>query len=260
MNRMATILTTLCERPPQFDLACIGTPIQGFTDLSLRALACIMHADIVYYYPPSRQQLAFLRLLNTHVVDLGESHYAVGKSYSDAYQSIINEVIDAVRGGNRVVYAQQGSPAFQAFTASEILKIARSEGRNAIMLPGISSLECLMAVLAEEFALTDFQVLNAGSVASGAAVPDPRLSCFIVNLARHTSATILKSQSKVSPKKIVNLVRALQTALPKQHPIHILTIEPGGDVVNILSSVTGLSRALVTRRPTVTLFIPPTVD
>lgn len=105
----------------------------------------------------------WIRQVNSASESLGDL-YAVGKDRRITYQEMIDRVLDSVRSGLDVCFVSYGHPGVFAFPMHEALRIARSEGYRAEMIPGISAEDCLFADLSvdpgaagcQSFEATDF--------------------------------------------------------------------------------------------------------
>jgi len=249
-------VNTLIEIAPEFDLACIGTSIYGLGAATIESLRYISHARIVYCYPVTRQHAAVMRSLNRNIVDLNDSHYLAGRKFEVAYSEIITEILRAASDGGRVVYAQQGSPTFLAYTSVQLLKLASAEGLRVVAVPGVSSFECLLTYLAPRFDLSDVQLYNCSSIASGAVSIDRRIPCLCFNLARYASGAIGAHAEHFDPALLDALIRKLAQFYEEDHPVFMNVVEPSGSVSEIQTSVQRLNRDLAIAPPNATLFLP----
>ena len=241
---------------PEFDLACVGTSISGLTGITVDALTCIFHADVVYYYPLTPTHREFIRLLNSNAVDLNSSIYVKGRNYAETYDDVVNTVLNAVRSGNRVVYAQQGSPAYLAFTARRVYRQASKEGFRALLVPGVSSLEYIISKLIEREDVTDFFLLSCADLANGERSLDSRSSCFLVNWAHYMSGT--RRGARVDPdEKITRFVASLRSVYPSDHRIAAYVVAPTGAVSSSECIVGSLSAEIVDYPMECTFYIPP---
>lgn len=255
-SRIQAISEALLEVPPApFDLACIGTSICGLTRITLEALTYVLHADVVYCYPLSEKHFSFLRLLNSNSIDLNKSIYVEGRSYQDAYSDVVETILDAVKSGNRVVYAQQGSPAFLALTARRTFRKASEAGYTALLLPGVSSLECILADVVERHDVTDFCVHGCSEVATGIVAIDPNSPTFLVNWAHYVSG-ICRGALDEPGKKIEVFADMLRSIYPSDHTISSFCVNPNGGVVRLEFTIENLSRDACDYRSECTFFVP----
>jgi uncharacterized protein YabN with tetrapyrrole methylase and pyrophosphatase domain len=73
--------------------------------------------------------------------------YAPGKHRLATYRDVVDRVVSKVREGVAVCMVTTGHPGVFSYAAHEMLRVARSEGYPARMLPGISAEDCLFADL-----------------------------------------------------------------------------------------------------------------
>jgi len=73
--------------------------------------------------------------------------YAVGRPREESYEEMVERILAAVRGGERVAAVFYGHPGVFADPPHEAVRRARAEGHDARMLPGISAADCLYADL-----------------------------------------------------------------------------------------------------------------
>ncbi len=250
------LLATLIREPPKFDLACVGTSICGLKALTIESISYLVHADLVYYYPVTSRHLEFLEQLNTNVIDLNSSLYQDGRSFNTAYSDIIDDVLSTVRSGKKTVYAVQGSPAFLAYTSIELVRRVTIEGRRAVMVPGVSSFECLLAALALHHDLYDIQLYNCASVVTSSSKIDPRTPCLLFNLSVHASPVISKATNQFEPEQVEVLRQALSTLYPQSHALKLLVVHPDGQCIAQDSTIATMNADIRSGPPTITIFVP----
>jgi len=73
--------------------------------------------------------------------------YREGKSRMDTYREMVETMLTEVRAGKKVCGAFYGHPGVFAWPPHKAIEIARSEGFEARMEPGISAEDCLYADL-----------------------------------------------------------------------------------------------------------------
>ncbi|MFZ1023234.1 MAG: SAM-dependent methyltransferase, partial [Thermoplasmata archaeon] len=92
--------------------------------------------------------------------------YREGQSRARAYEAMVERMLSPVRSGLKVCVAFYGHPGVFVYPSHEAIRIARSEGYEARMLPGISAEDCLFADLGidpgrsgcQSYEATDFLV------------------------------------------------------------------------------------------------------
>ncbi|HEX4381498.1 MAG TPA: SAM-dependent methyltransferase [Myxococcales bacterium] len=127
-------------------LAVVGTGIESTGQLTPAARREIERAQQVFYLVTEPLTEASLRALNPQSESL-QSLYGRGKHRLKTYAAMVDRIMEAVRTGKRVCFALYGHPGVFATAAHAAVRIARSEGYQATMLPGVSAEGCLIADL-----------------------------------------------------------------------------------------------------------------
>ena len=141
---------------PSGSLTVVGTGIQLGVHLTPQARAAIEQADEVLYLAAEPAAAAWVAGLNPSSRSL-DVHYEPGRPRRDAYESMVEEILAAVRAGREVCAAFYGHPGVFVAPAHEAIRRARREGFEATMLPGISAEDCLFADLGLEPGRTGWQ-------------------------------------------------------------------------------------------------------
>ncbi len=123
----------------------------------------IAKADVVFSLATNPISHQILLDLNPNVHSL-HVYYSPGKLRPVTYQEMIDAVLTEVRKGKRVCFAAYGHPGVFGYPTHMSVKIAREEGYDAVMLPGVSAEDCLFADLGldpgtfgcQSFESTDF--------------------------------------------------------------------------------------------------------
>ncbi len=76
-----------------------------------------------------------------------QDYYSDNKSRKQTYREMIQVVLNEVRAGKKVCAIFYGHPGVFAYAPHKMISIARLEGFKAIMEPGISAEDCLVADL-----------------------------------------------------------------------------------------------------------------
>lgn len=248
----AAILT-----PHPFNLACVGVSISGLNALTIESISCIIHADIVYTYAVSPAHLAHLRMFNDMLIDLNAAIYTPGQERARTYADITQLIMKDIRSGRRVCYAQQGSPTFLSFTGTILRRAAISEGFDVIVLPGVSSFECLLTELAQEHDLYDIQILNCGSIMQNSRLLNNGVSCILFNLVTYASEHVTRHAETFSRTKVEALAVQLAACYGPSHVVYTLSILPSGRVKKDNARLAELPIVLRQQPSSVSLFIPP---
>ncbi|THU83556.1 tetrapyrrole methylase [Dendrothele bispora CBS 962.96] len=127
-------------------LIVVGTGIESIGQMTLQALSYIEAASKVFYCVIDPATEAFILTKNKNCVDLYQ-YYDNGKSRMDTYTQMAELMLKEVRNGLDVVGVFYGHPGVFVNPSHRALAIARSEGYQARMLPGVSAEDCLFADL-----------------------------------------------------------------------------------------------------------------
>lgn len=126
-------------------LAVIGTGIKFGGHLTQEARGWIDHADVVIHAFADSVSKAWIEKNVPEARSV--SFYRTGRPRRDTYDGWVDELLDPVRDGRRVCAVFYGHPGVYVYASHEAVRQARSEGYEAVMLPGISAEDCLIADL-----------------------------------------------------------------------------------------------------------------
>jgi len=124
-------------------LTIVGTGIQlGQTTLETKA--SIEQAEKVIYLVADPVTEAWIKELNPTAESLIDC-YQQGRNRIDSYEEMVQRIMAAVRSGKQVCTVFYGHPGVFVNPSHKSIKVARSEGYEARMLPGVSAEDCLFA-------------------------------------------------------------------------------------------------------------------
>lgn len=197
-----------------------------------------------------------MKLLNSNIIDLNNTLYKDGNDFHLAYSNIIEEILEETKSGKSVVYAQQGSPVFLAYTSIQLVRLAKASGLKTIITPGVSSFEYISSELINDYDIYDIQLYNCGSIFDNTAKIDPKSPCILFNLTTYANSTINKTKNVLENQPIELLVLKLQETYPQNHPVCIITVDPIGQFHNRKSNLSALNHDLLKVPPTASIFLP----
>jgi precorrin-6B methylase 1 len=126
-------------------LTVVGTGLIPWKHMTLEALDAIERADKVHFVVADIMMERWLQDLNPTAERLAE--YLPDRPRHESYRIWTDTVLESVRAGLRTCAVSYGHPGvFVQFTRNAIRQ-ARGEGYSAVMLPGISSEDCLFCDL-----------------------------------------------------------------------------------------------------------------
>lgn len=127
-------------------LLVVGTGLKAGGHLTAEAQSAIKHADKVFFGEGNSLIVEQIYSLNRKAQTLGDL-YAKGKPRIVTYGEMVERILTAVREGLRVCAAFYGHPGVFVHASHKSISLARAEGYEAQMLPGISAEDCLFADL-----------------------------------------------------------------------------------------------------------------
>lgn len=127
-------------------LACVGMGMTLGSHLTPLARNCIEQADVVFAALSDHVVELWLQRMHPDVRSL-QPYYAEGKSRIKTYQEWVDLIMAEVRAGKHVCAVFYGHPGIFAWSPHKAIEVARAEGFQAYMEPGISAEDCLYADL-----------------------------------------------------------------------------------------------------------------
>ncbi|MFC5742051.1 SAM-dependent methyltransferase [Dyella tabacisoli] len=128
------------------NLACVGMGMTLGSHLTPLARSHIEQADVVFAALSDGIVQMWLQRMHADVRSL-QPYYQVGKSRMQTYRQWVDLMMTEVRAGKRVCGVFYGHPGIFAWSPHKAIEVARAEGFEAHMEPGISAEDCLYADL-----------------------------------------------------------------------------------------------------------------
>lgn len=144
-------------------IACVGMGITLGSHLTPISRNCIETADVVFAALSDHVVELWLERMNPNVVSL-QPYYKPGKSRMRTYREWVEVMMAEVREGKRVCAVFYGHPGIFAWSPHKVIEVARAEGYQAFMEPGISAEDCLYADLGIDPARSGCQHLEASQL------------------------------------------------------------------------------------------------
>ncbi|MET3137224.1 precorrin-3B methylase [Undibacterium sp. GrIS 1.2] len=147
----------------QGKLICVGTGMRMAGQLTPIAQSYIEHSDIVIAAVPNLFARKWLQGIAKEYICLLGYYSDVkieGKDRRDTYRRMADTILDQVRAGKTVCAAFYGHPGIFACIAHMAIADARAEGYSAVMEPGISAEDCLVADIGIDPAKTGMQSIE----------------------------------------------------------------------------------------------------
>ena len=127
-------------------LVCVGIGMTLGSHLTPLARDYIEKADVVFTGLSDGIIEMWIAGMNADVRSL-QSLYREGKSRMQTYREMVDTMLAEVRAGKRVCGAFYGHPGVFALPTHKAIEMARAEGFEAHMEPGVSAADCLYADL-----------------------------------------------------------------------------------------------------------------
>jgi hypothetical protein len=236
-------------------LVVIGIGIRVIGQLTVEAIAWMEKAEALLYVVGDPIAENVVKSFNPTGAFSLSVYYREGEPRSDAYEAMVDHVLGCVRRGDRTVFACYGHPGVCAYAPHESIRRARSEGFSAIMLPAVSSLDCLFADLGVDPAQDGCQTYEAADFFERAIDPDPssHLILWQINAFGDWNHRSPRYDSRYLPL----LVKKLCTVHPAMHLVTLYEASPffGRDPVIARIPLESVPSAPI--NPATTLHIPP---
>ncbi|CAK1364210.1 unnamed protein product [Cercospora beticola] len=142
------------------ELVIVGTGIASVRQMTIEALDYIMQADMVFYLVLDLATEAFIQAHAKKSENLHQ-YYGTEKPRIRTYTQMAEVMLNSVRGGKLTVGVMYGHPGVFVNPSHRAIDIARHEGYEAKMLPGVSAEDCLYADLGIDPSTTGCSMFEA---------------------------------------------------------------------------------------------------
>lgn len=194
-------------------LVVVGTGIEALGQMTDAARREIRRAERLYYVadPLSAQAILAINRRGVSLHDL----YDVGKNRLRTYAQMTARVLADVRQGHRVCFASYGHPGVFAIPTHAAVKLARSEGYRAVMLPAVSADACLIADLGVDPGASGWQSYEATDFLLRRRKPDPSVGLVLWQVG--VVGRFDYPEGPVDRKKLALLTETLLAHYPPRH-------------------------------------------
>lgn len=200
---------------------------------------------------------AWLRTLCPRVTDLYAESYREGAPRVNAYHHMAASTLEAALDHAPVVFAMQGHPIVYAYAPFLIRDTAALLGLEVEVLPGISSLDCLLADLMVDPGVQGMQLYEATDLLLRKRPLQPDVPALVWQVG--TVETRLHTDRPSRPERFVRLRDHLLRSYPPQHPVTAYFAAPFPMMPP--SAITFALQDLCDQAPLlhkgVTLYLPP---
>jgi uncharacterized protein YabN with tetrapyrrole methylase and pyrophosphatase domain len=235
-------------------LTVVGTGYQLAAQMTPEAVEHCRKADKLFYVADSVTAV-WLAQLNPSAESLAV-HYAPGKPRSVTYGEMVQHILSAVRGGERVCVAFYGHPGVFVRSSHESIRRAREEGFEAKMLPGISAEDCLIADLGFDPAF-GCQSFEASRFVLRMRKTDTTVPLLLWQIALIGTMDFDPTGPAANHEGLKLLTKMLLKSYPRRHEVTVYEASPFPVCDPIIDRLPlcDLPRARVTTSST--LFVPP---
>jgi precorrin-6B methylase 1 len=143
---MMTAIPPPPESTRRGSLACVGMGMTLGSHLTPLARSHIEQADVVFAALSDHAVELWLQRMHPDVRSL-QPYYQDGVPRTKTYRKWVELMMAEVRAGKRVCAVFYGHPGIFAWSPHKAIEVARAEGFQAHMEPGISAEDCLYADL-----------------------------------------------------------------------------------------------------------------
>jgi uncharacterized protein YabN with tetrapyrrole methylase and pyrophosphatase domain len=231
----------------------VGTGIEAIGQVTPAARSCIEEADEVFY-AADRFTAGWIESLNPAARSLTQ-YYDTEKPRIITYGEMVRAVLDPVRAGRTVCLALYGHPGIVAHPGHEAIRVARREGYEAQMLPGVSAEASLIADLNvdpgkrgwQSYAATDFLLRR----------PNIELSTPLILWQVSVTGIIDSRTVEEKPAGLIALTERLASLYGPDHEVILYQAALFAVDERIIRPLRVRDLTTVALPSEVTLFVPP---
>lgn len=144
-------------------LVVVGSGIKDHGQVTPESVHAIRNSEVIFYCVSSSAAENFIQFLRPDAFNLNR-FYIEGISREKTYEQMTKCVVDSVLGGASVCLVFFGHPGFIVRSSHDAMRILKAKKYPAKMLPGISSLDCMIADLGINTAESGMQVYTASKM------------------------------------------------------------------------------------------------
>jgi len=213
---MNTILEITAEDPSRGSITCVGLGMTLGSHLTPIARSYIEQADVVFAGVSNAIVEQWLQRMHKDVRSL-QPNYGEGKPRSKTYLEWVDLMMTEVRAGKRVCGVFYGHPGVFAWSPHKVIEVARSEGYDAEMEPGISAEDCLYADLGIDPGSHGCQHFEVNQLVFFKRRLDPTAYLVLWQVAMIANESISKADASAPYRQL--LVDRLSRDYPLDHEI-----------------------------------------
>jgi precorrin-6B methylase 1 len=243
------------QLPDQADLPAltvVGSGLIPWKHMTLEALDAIERADKVHFVVADIMMERWLQDLNPTAERLCE--YLPERRRSETYHVWTSTVLDSVRAGLKTCAVSYGHPGVFVQFTRDAIRQAREEGYSAVMLPGISSEDCLISDVGVDPGPLGMQSYGATVFSMGRPRFDTGTPLILWQLRVVNQPGLPKDIHRAG---LMRLTEVLLESYPADHQVVLYEGSRNPAVEPIIQTIPLSSLATVRFRGSATLFVPP---
>jgi hypothetical protein len=238
-------------------LVVIGLGIRVMGQLTVEAIAWLEKAEALLYVVGDPVAEHLVRSFNPTAAASLAVYYKEGEARATAYDAMVDHVLGCVRRGDLTVLACYGHPGVCAYAPRESIRRARAEGFPAVMLPAVSSLDCLFADLGVDPADGGCQTYEALDFFENVSPLDP--SSHLVLWQVGAFGDLCNRSLGHHSLHLPLLVKKLSTVYPALHVVTLYEASPVFGRAPVTKQVPLESVPFAPMTSATTLYVPPLI-
>lgn len=206
------------------DIFVVGLGIETATQITREVEDVIRRSREVLYLDTGVATRALLEGLCPRVTSLYEQSYVEGCPRTDAYVHIAAVVLDAALDHAPVTFAIHGHPLVAVQAPFLVLEAAAALGLGVRILPGISALDAILAILRLDPVVHGLQMYEATDLLLRRRPLQPDVPALLWQIG--PLETALHSTRASRPERFARLVAHLRRFYPPHHRVTAIYAPP----------------------------------
>lgn len=201
-----------------YDITLAGIGIGGFGRATLETVEAFKTARVIFDFTWSYQRR--LKEYGKPVIRMDDSYWS-GDVDEKVYRKLAEIVLAEAQNGPRVVYVEDGHPAFFDNVTWDVYRRAKQRGLKVRILPAISCLDAMIADCGLEIDSEGLQVFEATSLVAYNQPLNPNVDTLIMQIGWFATSLVYNSISN-KPGRFTPLVDYLKRYYSADHRVTIM--------------------------------------
>ena len=219
-----------------YDITMCGIGIGGFDLVTLETIEAIKSARVIFDFTWSHNKR--IKEFGKPVIRLDDTYWS-GDVDENVYRKLANIVLAEAKNGPRVVYVEDGHPAFFDDVTWDVYRRGKKRGLKVRILPAISCLDSMIAKCGLEMNSTGFQIFEATSLVAYNQKLNPDIDMLIMQIGWFATSLLYAPESN-KPGRFTPLIDYLRQFYPADHQVKVMRA-PGTPREETLALTTKLS-------------------